>query len=92
MTDVTRRFATKRDAIEQAILPMLDVPADYDEEKIFSECFAYRVDHDEQGNELLNTAGFEETVTTEQFWKVVEASQITRYLETTHPDPEITQP
>jgi len=67
----TMRYTTNRDAIEQAILPALDTHADdYDVDAIFREAFEYRVDTDKDGNELLNTAGFEQVVTDEEFWVI----------------------
>lgn len=64
------RYATKTDAIDQAIKPALD-EGDYDVDKIFEACFKYLTDVDEQGRYLLNTAGFEQVVSDETFWDVV---------------------
>ncbi len=66
------RYTTRPDAIEQAILPALgDHADDYDVDAICQETFDYRVDTDQHGNELLNTAGFEQTVTDDEFWEIV---------------------
>jgi len=67
-----RRYTTLRDAIEQEILPALDNPDNYDVEAIAAKAFDYRVDHDADGKELLNTAGFEQIVSTEEFWALVQ--------------------
>lgn len=67
------RYTTIADAIEQAIVPALDEHGnDYDIDAIAREAFEYKVDTDEQGNELLNTAGFEQIVDTNGFWAIVE--------------------
>lgn len=65
------RFTTKQDVIDQAIIPALDNPADYDVAAIADEAFEYRVDRDQAGNELLNTAGFEQVVDSTIFWQIV---------------------
>lgn len=63
------RYTTRRDAIEQAIAPALD-DDNYDVAAICNEAFEYRVDTNGAGQELLNTAGFEQTVTDDEFWKI----------------------
>lgn len=65
------RYATRQDAIEQAILPVLDNPQDFDVEAICREAFDHRVDLDEQGNERVDTAGFEQVVSVNKFWTIV---------------------
>ena len=65
------RFTTKQDAIAQAITPALDTPADYDVAAIADEVFEYRVDLDEDGNERLNSGGFQMIVDTDTFWEIV---------------------
>lgn len=64
------RYTTRRDAIEQAIAPALD-DGNYDLDAICYETFEWAIDHDADGNELLNTGGFEQTVTDDEFWAVV---------------------
>ncbi len=64
------RYTTNRDAIEQAIAPALD-HGNYDLDAIFAETFTWAIDRDEHGNELLNTGGFEQTATDDEFWAVV---------------------
>ena len=67
------RYSTITDVIDQAVIPALgEVGADYDADAIAREAFGYRVDIDEQGRELLNTAGFEQTVSDDEFWTIVE--------------------
>ncbi len=67
------RYTTITDAIEQAVIPALgEFGADYDAEAIAREAFSYRVDTDERGNELLNTAGFEQVVDDAGFWVIAE--------------------
>lgn len=45
---------------------------DYDVDAIFDEAYEYQVDTDDQGRELLNTAGFVQVVSVEEFWEIVE--------------------
>lgn len=71
-----RRFSTLADAIEQAVKPAIgteyvDAEA-FDLQAIAEGTYAYRVDRDAEGNELLGTAGFEQAVSGEQFWELVE--------------------
>ncbi|MEZ7005851.1 hypothetical protein [Streptomyces sp. AD55] len=67
------RYATIADVIDQAIAPALgEYGNDYDLVAIAREAFAYRVDTDADGNELLNTAGFERMVDEASFWAIAE--------------------
>lgn len=67
------RYTTRQDAIEQDILPALGNYADsYNIDAIFDEAYDYLVDTDWRGNELLNTAGFEQTVSDDEFWAIAE--------------------
>lgn len=73
-----QRFTTITDAIEQAITPALgEYGNDYDLEAIAREMFAYKVDTDADGNELLKTAGFEQTVDDAGFWAIAEKHDTT---------------
>lgn len=65
------RYTTIADVIQQDVIPALgEHAADYDAEAIAREAFEYRVDTDGQGRELLNTAGFEQTATVDEFWQI----------------------
>ena len=44
---------------------------DYDIDAIFDEAYEYEVDTNDQGQELLNTAGFVQVVTVDEFWEIV---------------------
>lgn len=66
-----KRFTTKDDAIQREF-PEDVTEAGYDVDAIFAETFEYRVDKDADGNELLNTAGFEQVVDEQEFWKIAE--------------------
>lgn len=73
MDPVSKRYASKSDAVDQDILPALGEHGHaYDVDGIFAEAFTYRVDTDSQGRELLNSAGFEQTVDVDEFWKIAE--------------------
>lgn len=69
------RYATRKDAIEQAIAPALQ-PGHYDLEAICTLTFDWRIDTDGQGNELLNTGGFEQVITEAEFWAAIADHQL----------------
>lgn len=74
-TDETpRRYASMSDVIEQEIRPALGEYADdFDVEAIARATFVWRIDTDDQGRQLLNSAGFEMSCADEAaFWGVVE--------------------
>lgn len=72
LEETPMRYTTRQDAIDQAVIPALGSEADdYDVEAICDEAYAYRVDTNEAGQELLNTAGFEQVVTDGEFWDIV---------------------
>lgn len=65
------RYTTADDA-KNAIREALGTEADgHDVDAIFDATHTYMVDRDDDGNELLNTAGFEQTVDDETFWQIV---------------------
>lgn len=67
------RYTTISDVIDQAVAPALgEYGDDYDLEAIAREAFEYKVDTDADGNELLNTAGFEQVVDEAGFWVIAE--------------------
>lgn len=67
------RYTTKADVIAREIEPALgDYPGEYDMEAIADAAYVYKVDTDKDGNELLNTAGFEQCVSEARFWRIVE--------------------
>lgn len=67
------RYTTISDVIDQAVAPALgEYGDDYDLEAIAREAFEYKVDTDADGNELLNTAGFEQLVDEAGFWGIAE--------------------
>lgn len=66
-----QRFTTLADVIDQAVAPALgEYGNDYDIDAIAREAFAYKVDTDADGNEVLNTAGFEQIVDEAGFWDI----------------------
>lgn len=63
--------------MDQVIVPALGDDAEcFDIDAIFALTFEYRVDTNDRGQELLNTAGFEQVVSTEEFWAVVQQHEI----------------
>ena len=66
------RYTTRQDIIDSLAGVFGDFADDYDVDAIIDEAYAYRVDEDENGNQLLNTAGFEQIVTDEEFWAIAE--------------------
>lgn len=62
------RYVTRQEAIEQAIAPAL-TDGQYDLGAICQEAFAWKIDT-AFGVELLNTGGFEQTVTEAEFWEI----------------------
>lgn len=71
------RYATKRDVIEQEILPALGDYADqHDVEAIADATFVYRVETDERGRKLLDTAGYVRAVGETRFWEIVKRHQV----------------
>lgn len=70
------RYTTRHDAIEQAIMPAL-TEGDYDFEAICYEAFDWKIDVNDQGQELLNTGGFEQTVSEDEFWEIAARHEIT---------------
>ena len=72
-TERPTRYASFQDAKEQGVLYALSgSEGDFDADAITREAFAWTIDTDERGNELLDTAGFEQTVTDDEFWVIVE--------------------
>lgn len=69
------RFATLADVIDQDIAPAL-IEGEYDMEAIAREAYEYCVDTDEDGNQLLHTAGFELVVESHEFWDIVSRHEI----------------
>ena len=66
------RYATRQDIINSLADVFGDFANDYDIDAIIDEAYAYRVDEDGRGNELLGTAGFEQIVTDEEFWAIAQ--------------------
>lgn len=66
------RYTTRDEAIYHEITaPLGDDVTDFDVDAIADELIEFRVDHDDQGRELLDTAGYEVREDVE-FWAVVE--------------------
>lgn len=72
-----QRFTTIQDVIDNITPALGDYAADYDIDAIAREISDHRTDEDEQGNLLLNTAGFEIIADTDEFWAIVEKHEIT---------------
>lgn len=71
------RYSSKQEAIERGIVTPLDAenPENYDLDAIFHAAFGWRIDHDDDGNERLNSAGFEQIVDADEFWQIVEHNE-----------------
>lgn len=68
------RFTTREDAKDDIVTAIEagDASAtEYDIDAISYEVYEWKIDHDTDGNELLNTGGFEQVVDDEQFWQIV---------------------
>lgn len=66
------RYTTRQDIIDSIAGVFGDFADDYDIDAIIDEAYAYRVDEDENGQVLLNTAGFQKIVTDKEFWAIAE--------------------
>lgn len=73
-----QRFTTIQDVINEITPAFGDYAADYDIDAIAREISDYRTDTDEQGNELLTTAGFEIIAADDEFWAIAEKHEITK--------------
>lgn len=67
-----KRYTTLDDVKRNAIIPTLDKADEYDVDAIADATYAWRVDLDADGNEVLNTAGFEQVVDTDAYWAAVQ--------------------
>lgn len=72
------RYTTRQDIIDSIAGIFGDFADDYDIDAIIDEAYAYRVDEDENGQVLLNTAGFELVATGIEFWEIVARHEIDR--------------
>ena len=74
---MSRRLTTAEDAKNEIITAIesgdvQDARAEFDVDAIFDATYAYRVDRDSRtGQELLNTAGFEDITDHDTFWSIV---------------------
>lgn len=69
------RYSTDSDA-KAAIIEAIEAGGaaksdEYDIDAIFEAAYEYITDTDDQGNQLLNTAGFVQVVDDEAFWGIV---------------------
>lgn len=69
--DAPQRYTTMRDVIDQAVAPAIS-EGTYDLEAIAREAFEWRIDTDAQGRELLDTGGFEQVCSVDEFWEIVQ--------------------
>jgi len=69
------RYTTRDEAIAREIVEPIEngtaTADEFDIEAIAEETLAFKVDHDEHGNELVLTAGYEQIVDADEFWTVV---------------------
>jgi len=71
-----KRYSTLSDVVNALRIAFGDYADQYDLEAIARETHEYRVDLDERGRHRLDTAGFEQSVTDEEFWRVVARHEI----------------
>ncbi len=69
------RYTTRQDAIEQAIAPAL-AEGRFDLEAICYEAFEWRIDVNAAGQERIDTGGFEQAVSEDEFWSIVQRHEI----------------
>lgn len=62
------RFTTDHDAKAEIVTAIGAYAYNYDIDAIFRDAYIWKVDHDADGNELLNTGGFE---CVDSFWQIV---------------------
>lgn len=65
------RFSTLAEAHNDVLNALGHDAGDYDTDAITAAAYEYRVDTDAHGNEIVTTAGFEQTVTNAGFWEIV---------------------
>lgn len=66
-----KRYRTRAEAIDQELVPALaEHTDDVDVEAIFDATFAYKVDHDSEGNEVGGTQGYESATTEGELWTI----------------------
>jgi hypothetical protein len=72
-TTVTR-FTTDRDAKNDILNALAGTDGVWDDDaidSIFREAYEWKIDVNDEGQELLNTGGFEQVVSAEGFWEIV---------------------
>ncbi len=65
-------FVSKSDARASIVAAMHPDLVGYDIDAITDETFKWSVEKDAAGNELADTAGFRQVVTTDEFWEIVD--------------------
>lgn len=78
---MSKRYAHSAD-VDAVIIEALEggggaCAEDYDIAAIRAEAYAWRVDKDSDGNELLNTKGLARVVTEKAFWEIVARHDLT---------------
>lgn len=68
-------FENRRDARAHVVTALGEAAAEHDVDAITAAVFEYRIDRDEQGRELANSARIEQVVDAEEFWRIVEANR-----------------
>jgi hypothetical protein len=67
-----KRYSDKSDVMASIRVALGEFVDDYDLDAIYAEAYEYKVDTDEQGRELLNTAGIEQIVSESEWWAIAE--------------------
>ena len=79
MSTPTIRHSSATEAKAVIIAALGDVADDFDIDAIFDETYAWRVEVDENGNELVTTGGFEQVVDADEFWRITQRHDVSIY-------------
>jgi hypothetical protein len=67
-----KRYENKENVMLDIRIAIGENVDDYDLDGIFAEAYEYKIDTDEQGRGLQNTAGFQQIVSESEWWAIAE--------------------